>query len=246
MGEVRSKLTITSCAADILTVQLPVAPPLPVPAASHPAPAHAFRKLPEAAVAVSVTLAPVPKDAEHPVLAAAPLVIAQLIAAGEDVTLPLPPAPPEIRRGNDVAGRAKAAVTVRGTSSVTSHEFAPSATPVQPAVQVAVTPVPVGVAVSVRVVPVLNSCEHLPLVLTTVPVTVTTQLIPPRLEVIVPPAVLPVALTESDTLLRSAAGAEKHGRGGLTVIGIARINGERDGGREQQRRVKPRERTAEW
>jgi hypothetical protein len=149
---------------------------------------------------VSVTLAPVPKLALHPVLAAAPLVMAQLIPCGEEVTLPLPPAPPAIFSGYDVAGRANTALTVRGTSSVTSHELTLSATPVQPAVQVAVTPVPVGVAVSMTVAPVLNSCAHFPLVLTTPPETVIVQLIPPRLEVIVPPAVLPEAFTVSNTL----------------------------------------------
>jgi hypothetical protein len=147
-----------------------------------------------------MTLAPVPKFAVHPVAAAAPLVIVQLIPAGDEVTLPLPPAPPEIFRGNEVAGLVKTALTVRGTSSVTSHEFAPSATPVQPCVQLAVTPVPVGVAVSVRVVPVLYSCAHFPLLLTIPPETVIVQLIPPRLEAIVPPAVLPEALTVSKTL----------------------------------------------
>jgi hypothetical protein len=147
-----------------------------------------------------VTLAPVAKFAEHPVVPAAPLVIVQLIPVGDEVTLPLPPAPPVILSGNDVAGLANTAFAVRGTSSVTSHECEPSATPVQPAVQVAVTPVPVGVAVSVTVAPVLYSCEHLPLLLTVVPETVTTQSIPPRLEVIVPPAVLPAASTVSNTL----------------------------------------------
>src|SRR5512140_209710 len=43
IGEVRSKLTTTFCDADMLKAQLPDDVPAPVPTASHPPPAHAFR-----------------------------------------------------------------------------------------------------------------------------------------------------------------------------------------------------------
>ena len=62
-----------------------------------------------------------------------------------------------------------------------------------------------GVANITRTMPLLRSLEHLPDMLTVVPVTVTVQLIPPRVDKSVPLAVLPLAVSVRRCLPRAAA-----------------------------------------
>ena len=147
-----------------------------------------------------VTLAPEAKLALHPLVAAVPAVITHAIPCGTELTCPVPSAPPEMCSGNDDAGRLKTAVAVRETSSVTSQVSSLSVTPVHPDAHLDVTPEADGVAFTVMVAPVPISWLHLPLLLTTPLATVTVQWMPPRVEVIVPPAVLPEASTANSTL----------------------------------------------
>jgi len=148
----------------------------------------------------SVTLAPEAKLAVHPLVAAVPAVMTHAIPCGTELTCPFPPAPPAMCRAYEDAGALNTAVAVRETSSVTSHDCGLSVTPVHPDFHLEVAPESDGVASTVIVAPVPISREHVPLLLTTPPDTVTLQLMPPRLEVIVPPAVLPEASTENSTL----------------------------------------------
>ena len=148
----------------------------------------------------SVTLAPAAKFAVHPLVAALPEVMTHAMPCGTELTCPLPPAPPVMRSGYELAATLKTAVALRETSSVTSHDCGLSVTPVHPDFHLDVAPEADGVAFTVIVAPVPISCEHLPLLLTTPPDTETVQLMPPRVEVIVPPAVLPSASTEKSTL----------------------------------------------
>jgi hypothetical protein len=147
----------------------------------------------------SVTLAPEAKLAVHPLVAAVPAVMTHAIPCGTELTCPFPPAPPEMCSAYEDAGALNTAVAVRETSSVTSHDCGLSVTPVHPDFHLEVAPGADGVASTVIVAPVPISWEHLPLLLTTPPDTVTVQLMPPRPEVIVPPAVLPEASTENST-----------------------------------------------
>jgi len=148
----------------------------------------------------SVTLAPAAKLAVHPLVAALPEVITHAMPCGTELTCPLPLAPPVMCSGYVLAAALKTAVAVRETSSVTSHDCGLSVTPVHPDFQLDVAPEADGVAFTLIVAPVPISCEHLPLLLTTPRDTVTVQLMPPRVEVMVPPTVLPWASTENSTV----------------------------------------------
>jgi hypothetical protein len=101
-----------------------------------------------------VTLVPGVKFAVHPVDAAEPLVTVQLIPAGADVILPLPPAPPATFSAYVEDGGPNATLRVAGPLSFTEHDIALSAAPVHP-VQDETTPPPAGAPVSVTVAPVL-------------------------------------------------------------------------------------------
>src|SRR3954447_13988493 len=129
---VRWKLTTTFRNWDMLIEQRPELPPLPVPTASHPALAHALRRLLPEADAVSVTRWPLAKLAVHPAGAAVPLVMVHVIPSGVDVTVPLPSAPPEIVSAKLDGGGAKIAATLRDWSMETSHASGLSAASVQP------------------------------------------------------------------------------------------------------------------
>src|SRR4051812_32531347 len=150
----RSKLMTTFCAADIANAQLPLPLPAPVPDASHPAPAHALRKLPVDATAESVTLTPGAKGAEQPVAPAVPFVTVQLMPAGDDVILPLPPAPPATVSVYVDALGPKRTLTVVASLSLTEHACALSAAPLHPTHD-ETTPPFAGTPVSVTVAPVL-------------------------------------------------------------------------------------------
>ena len=158
----RSKLTTTVWACDMERAQLPSLPPVPVPAASQPAPAHALRKLPLEEVAESVPDWPTAKLVAHPGVPAEPLVIVQLIPAGDEMTFPLPDAPPSMVSAKLVGECAKTAETARDWSSATSQERGLSEAAVQP-VQLESTAPLLGTAMSVTTVPVLYDCEHFPL-----------------------------------------------------------------------------------
>jgi hypothetical protein len=157
------KVAVTDLAALIVTVQ--VAPETP----SHPLQPPKM-ELP-LAVAVSVTIVPLLKDAEH--------AVPQLMPDGLEVTVPLPLPALLTARVNcgsvnvAVTDLAAFIVTVQVAPETPSHPFQP------PKMEV-----PLAVAVSVTNVPLLKEAEH------AVP-----QLMPDGLEVTVPlplPAVLTV------------------------------------------------------
>jgi hypothetical protein len=83
-----------------------------VPVTPLQEPIQLLNALPAAGVAVTVTDEPAVNDALHPVVPAVPLVIVQLMPAGDDVTVPVPFPPPEMVNAK------LAAVTVSVTGMV--------------------------------------------------------------------------------------------------------------------------------
>ena len=117
------------------------------------APLHAEKTYPEAGVAVSVTAVPLVKDWLHPVLPAAPL---QLIPAGLDVTVPLPPSATCSAKYCTAAAKLAPTFTVDEDSVNVQVVPTPEHAPLQPE---NVNPL-AGAPVSVTVEPLTNVWLH--------------------------------------------------------------------------------------
>lgn len=139
------KLATTLSSPFIVTTQVPVP--------EQPAPLQPVKvKLPEG-VAVNVTAVPAWNDALQTLPPPEPLLL-QLIPAGTDVTLPVPPVPPvNDTESVNIVSALNVAVTVIVESMVTTQVPVPEQPPpLQPA-KIALAP---GVAVSVTMVPTAN------------------------------------------------------------------------------------------
>lgn len=137
------KLAETAVFCESTRVQGPVPEQLPV---------QLEKVEPTAGDAVRVIVCPAGNVAEHPVDAAVPLVIVQLIPAGLETTLPLPfPAPETISEGSS-----NLAVTPPLCASVIVQVPVPVHRPLHPANVFPVT----GEAVNVTTWPTGNPAEH--------------------------------------------------------------------------------------
>jgi hypothetical protein len=125
-----------------------------------------------------------------------PFWIVQLIAAGLETTVPVPPDPPAILSGQLVAGVAKTPTTFRACSMLTWHVSGLSDAAVQPIQDSSLAPRP-GLAVIVTTVPAWYDWMQRPVRIATPAPAPMLQLIPGRSEMRVPPAVLPAPLTSS-------------------------------------------------
>ena len=162
------------------------------------APASAASVEPLAGVAVRVTL-PGGNAAEHVPLAT-PSVMAQVMPAGADVTVPVPRPAPATVIVPGAGGAVNATVAVAGAASVTTHGL-PTHAPPHP-VKVELPP---GAAVSVTAVPAAKSAAQVPLATPAVRV----QLIPVGADVTVPdPLPLPVRVS-------------RVGRGAIVAVAVA-------------------------
>ena len=161
---------------------------------------------PPAAVAVSVTLEALGNDALHPG-PADPAAIEHEIPAGVEEIVPLPFAPATIERKYELGGGEKLAATVRGELIVTWHASGFSVTGASQPVQVTRLPAD-GVAMIDRTIPALSSLAQAPFVVTLPEAYVMVQVTPPRLELRVPLAVLPLPLRVSRNFCAAPALAE--------------------------------------
>src|SRR5262245_16965650 len=161
-----SKLTRTLTFLDIVVTQEST---LLHPASadtSHRPPAQALIPRPPDAVAVSLTEVPRGKPALQLPETASPLAMVQLIPAGVEYTVPLPPAPPATVRVNVVGSGTKVGATVRSRSIVIWHTCGASTSGVQVTPHSASsfsTAPPAAAAVTLTTVPGVNVPTQVPL-----------------------------------------------------------------------------------